>query len=168
MRMVTGRVGWLRALGLLAAVALVAEGCGGGQGTSHGTGGATGGGGATSTGGAAGQCAGGSAGKGAGGSTGTGGQVTDAGNDAISSALVSFCQSMRGAMVSRLGACDGIASVIAKQLLNVDPCTAWEMMRPAVGDVPTVGDEVGGHAMSMPTNNWFATWPYPFPRRRAS
>ena len=52
--------------------------------------------------------------------------MTYAGNDAISSALVSFCQSMRGAMVSRLGTCDGIASVIAKQLLNVDPCADWE------------------------------------------
>ena len=113
--------GWIRALGVLAAVAIVATGCGGAQGTSHGTGGATGGstaGGTTSTGGAA--------GKGAGGATGKGGQVTDAGNDAISPALVSFCQSMRGAMVSRLGMCDGIPSVIAKQLLNVDPCAAWE------------------------------------------
>ena len=121
--------GWIRALGVLAAVAIVAAGCGGGQGTSHGTGGATGGsdaGGTTSTGGAAGKGAGGAAGKGAGGATGKGGQVTDAGNDAISPALVSFCQSMRGAMVSRLGMCDGIPSVIAKQLLTVDPCAAWE------------------------------------------
>ena len=111
---------------MLALLAVVAAGCGGGQGTSNGTGGTTASGGATDA--AGGKGAGGAAGKGAGGTAGSGagGQTRDAGNDAISPALVTFCQSMRGAMVSRLGMCNGIPSVIAQQLLNVDACAAWE------------------------------------------
>jgi hypothetical protein len=126
-------------------MAVVATSCGGGQGTSNGSGGASGKGGTTGSGGtggsggaggsavggtgaSAGKGAGGAAGKGMGGSAGSGagGQTRDAANDAISPALVSFCQSMRGVMVSRLGTCNGIPSVVAQQLLNVDPCGAWE------------------------------------------
>jgi len=115
----------LRALGF---VALLAMGCGVGQGSTHGSGGVVGTGGVAGSGGStgsggSGQHTGGASGAGGGGGSG---QLTDASSDAISPALASFCQSMRGAMVSRLQMCDGIASVIAQQLLNVDPCAAWE------------------------------------------
>jgi hypothetical protein len=123
---VTERVGWLRTIGVVA-VALVAEGCGGGQGTSHGTGGVAGATGGSGAGGTTSTGTGGAAGKSTGGSTGAGGgQARDAANDAISPALISFCQSVRTARVNRLGMCNGIPSDIAQQLLNVDPCAAWE------------------------------------------
>ena len=127
--MVKGRGGPWVTFGALAVTGFLAAGCGGGNGGTNATGGS---GGSTGTGGAGGAggagAHGGATGKGGGGSAGSGagGQPLDAGSDAISPALISFCQSMRGVMVSRLGACDGIASVIAQQLLNVDPCGAWE------------------------------------------
>ncbi len=96
------------------ALLLLAGGCGGGKGSGQGTGGAN------ATGGAAGKGSGGNAG-------GKGGSQTDGGADAlvIDPALLSFCQSVHGLLVSHLGTCNGNAPTIAQQLLNIDPCAAW-------------------------------------------
>ena len=113
-----------------AAALLVAGGCGGGKGSAQGAAGASATGGTSATGGA--NASGGAAGKsspgGAGGSAGAdGGQQPDGGADAlvIDPALLSFCQSVRGVLVSQLGTCNGNPPVIAQQLENIDPCAAW-------------------------------------------
>jgi hypothetical protein len=129
------RVSYLVSSAVVAGAVFLVAGCGSGQGSGHGTGGATGGGGGASATGGAGALGGagargGATGKGGAGGTGTGagGQSLDGGGGdaAVDPALLSFCQSVRMAMVSRLGSCDGIPPVIAKQLLNIDPCAAWE------------------------------------------
>jgi hypothetical protein len=151
-RRVSRFVGALAVIGFLAAgcgggkgSTSATGGAGGpsGGGGSTGSGGATGGGGALggATGKGGGGALGGATGKGGGGAlggatgtggggsagSGAGGQLRDGGSDAAEDpALLSFCQSVHAAMVSRLGSCDGIAPAIAEQLLNIDPCAAWE------------------------------------------
>jgi len=116
--MVGGTIELGRLLSAFGIVGLLTVGCGGGQGSSHGNGGAVGTGGVAGAGGSTGSGGNGQHTGGASGAGGMGGrgQPTDAGSDAISPALVSFCRSMRGAMVSRLGMCNSISSVIAQQL----------------------------------------------------